>query len=124
MSQSQLAERLNVSRVAVTKWESGQTQNLKLVNLVALCRLFRLPADELLRGELEYSKADGNAAAAHQANEPSANACIGPQFSRKLHGYHDLTDEGRAMVDAQITVAIETARRLYGTRNGPEKTVA
>lgn len=48
LSQNDVAQAVKVSRPAVTKWESGQTSNLKLDNLQALCRLYGLTADELL----------------------------------------------------------------------------
>ena len=48
MTQSDMAKAVGVSRVAVTKWESGNTGNLKLDNLLALCRLFGLTTDELI----------------------------------------------------------------------------
>lgn len=51
LSQEQVASKVGVSRVAVTKWENGQTANLKLDNLLNLCTLFELTADELVTGE-------------------------------------------------------------------------
>lgn len=126
MSQTDLAARLGVSRVAVTKWENGGTQNLKLANLVALCRLFSVSADSLLRSELDYpitDSADAELCAAEpqQTYMHDSGAC-GPH--RLMSNYLDLTDEGRELVDLQLGVAIETARRLHGTRSGPTKTAA
>lgn len=51
LSQQQLADRLNISRVAVTKWESGQTENMKIDNLLALSDFFDLSIDELITGK-------------------------------------------------------------------------
>lgn len=51
LSQQQLADRLNISRVAVTKWESGQTENMKIDNLLALSDFFGLSIDELITGK-------------------------------------------------------------------------
>lgn len=48
LSQNDVARAVEVSRPAVTKWESGQTSNLKLDNLQALCRLYGMTTDELL----------------------------------------------------------------------------
>ena len=39
-SQQYVADKVGVSIVAVTKWESGQTANLRLENLMQLCGLF------------------------------------------------------------------------------------
>lgn len=50
LTQQQLAKIIGVSRVAVTKWESGATKNMKLDNLLALCDLFELGAESLISG--------------------------------------------------------------------------
>ena len=50
LSQLQVAAAARVSRVAVTKWESGATKNLKLENLLAMCDLFGVSAEELISG--------------------------------------------------------------------------
>ena len=58
MSQEQLAEKLHVSRQAVTKWETeGGTPDIE--NLRAIATLFGITVDELLTGE---TKAQGAAA--------------------------------------------------------------
>ena len=49
-SQEILADKVGVSRVAVTKWESGQTFNLKLINLMKLCKLLDISVDYLIFG--------------------------------------------------------------------------
>ena len=51
LSQQQLGEKVGVSRIAVRKWEIGQTSNLKLDNLMSLCRLFRVRPEYLIYGE-------------------------------------------------------------------------
>ncbi|MCL2501448.1 MAG: helix-turn-helix domain-containing protein [Defluviitaleaceae bacterium] len=54
LSQSGLAERLNVTRQSVSKWELGQALP-DLDKVVQLCRLFNLTTDELiLDGPPEY----------------------------------------------------------------------
>lgn len=59
MSQEQLAEKLHVSRQAVTKWETeGGTPDIE--NLRAIAALFGITVDELLTGETK-----AQAAAAH-----------------------------------------------------------
>lgn len=50
MSQEQLAEKLNVSRQAVTKWETN-VGTPDIVNLTAIANLFHLSLDELLENE-------------------------------------------------------------------------
>ena len=48
MSQEQLAEKLGVSRQAVSKWENG-TSDPSTSNLLAIARLYGVSAEELLR---------------------------------------------------------------------------
>ena len=61
LSQEELAEALGVSRQAVSKWETGQSTP-DLENLVRLCRLYGIPADELLETGLFPSTATENPA--------------------------------------------------------------
>lgn len=48
LSQEKLAEFLDVSRQAVSKWESGQTYP-EIEKLIVLCDLFEITLDELVR---------------------------------------------------------------------------
>lgn len=50
MTQEQLAKKVGVSRVAVTKWESDQTKNLKLDHLIKICSIFKISAEYLING--------------------------------------------------------------------------
>ena len=50
LSQEQLGEKLGVSRQAVSKWESGQS-NPDVAYLAEMCRLFGVSADWLLLGK-------------------------------------------------------------------------
>lgn len=51
-SQEQLAEKLNVSRQAVSKWERGEAQP-DISNLSALSKLYGITIDELINGKAE-----------------------------------------------------------------------
>lgn len=51
-SQEQLAERLGVSRQAVSRWEAGSSMP-ELAKLVTLCELFEVSLDALVRGRNE-----------------------------------------------------------------------
>lgn len=55
LSQEQLAEKLNVSRQAITKWE---TENgiPDIANLVAISDEFGLSLDELIKGDITVKK--------------------------------------------------------------------
>ena len=50
MSQQLVADRLNVSRQAVTKWEAGQSKP-SAQNLQALAELYQISTEELLSNE-------------------------------------------------------------------------
>lgn len=47
LSQEELAEKLNVSRQAISKWENGQSTP-DLETILALCKLFNVTTDQLL----------------------------------------------------------------------------
>ena len=61
MSQEELAEKLGVSRQAVSKWESGATQP-ELSKLIELSKLYNVSVDELL--SLEHAKSQQDTAEA------------------------------------------------------------
>ena len=69
LSQEELAERLNVSRQAVSKWENGAAQP-ELSKLVELSRLYGVSVDVLLSLE-EAEKGDAKAAASVDAPTPA-----------------------------------------------------
>ncbi len=54
-SQEELAEKIGVSRQAVSRWESGETMP-DSPNLLIICNLFGVSADSLLRDEIETQK--------------------------------------------------------------------
>lgn len=55
MSQEELASTLNVSRQAVSKWESNGTLP-ETENLIAICEIFHCSMDDLLNGQMSYEK--------------------------------------------------------------------
>ena len=65
MTQEFVAEALGVSRQAVSKWETG-TADPSTSNLLALAKLFGVPAEELLRA---------GRPAAEQGRERPMNSC-------------------------------------------------
>lgn len=68
MSQEQLAERVDVSRQSVSKWEMNQAVP-QVDKILLLCELFDLSADELLRDKIEIKRAD--------SIKPSSNKYFG-----------------------------------------------
>lgn len=55
MSQEQLADKLDVSRQSVSKWESGQTYP-EMDKLLTMCKLFNITLDDLTNDEVQYSE--------------------------------------------------------------------
>lgn len=66
LSQEQLAERIGVSRQAISKWESG-TSTPELEKLIALSECFQITLDELIREPV--SAGDAEEAAEHTGTE-------------------------------------------------------
>lgn len=58
MSQEELAERADVSRQTVFKWEAGLTTP-SMENILSLCRIFGVSADELIGNEPEADLSGG-----------------------------------------------------------------
>lgn len=121
MSQAALARAVGVSRPAVTKWENGDTENLKLANLIKLCQIFRMSADDMISGELSLPRSPV------MTNEPATPYRVnsGYQLPEQLMARcAALTDDGRRLVEAQLDVAIETAQRMYGSRDASQQNAA
>ena len=72
-SQEELAERLNVSRQSVSKWESGVSQP-ELDKVLALSELFGVSTDFLLKGELAEPEPP------RPARAPAAEPAIAPDW--------------------------------------------
>ena len=83
LSQEELAERLNVSRQAVSKWENGAAQP-ELSKLVELSRLYGVSVDELLSLE-EAEKGDAKAASSvdDSAPAPAQETLTAPKKARR-----------------------------------------
>lgn len=60
LSQEQLAEKLDVSRQSVSKWELNDAVP-ELTKVIALSELFEISTDELLRGKSDHSAMDREA---------------------------------------------------------------
>ena len=55
LSQEELAEKINVSRQSVSKWESGDAYP-EMKMLLTLCDLFHVSLDELIHGNIEVDE--------------------------------------------------------------------
>ena len=57
MSQEALAEKLDVTRQSVSKWESGATYP-EMDKLIAICKIFKVDMDTLVNGDVNNKKED------------------------------------------------------------------
>lgn len=73
MSQEELAEKLGVSRQAVSKWESGATQP-ELSKLIELSKIYQVSVDALL--SLEHAKEQQDSSPAAPAAEGTAQDTV------------------------------------------------
>ena len=90
-SQEQLAERLQVSRQAVSKWENGQTAP-DLDNIIAMSNLYEVTTDYILIGRERYPKENGK----KDRKRKSGMLCLGggiiltlllPLFAKMYQGF-------------------------------------
>ena len=54
MTQEELAEKMNVSRQTISKWELGEILP-EVEKLIGLCEMFNCSVDQLLRGNMDFS---------------------------------------------------------------------
>lgn len=59
LSQSEVAEKVSVSRASINKWETGKTE-LKPINLYALCMIYKVSPDNIIlpKGSQNVNKGD------------------------------------------------------------------
>lgn len=58
LSQEELADKLNVSRQSVSKWESGISYP-EIEKIIMICEIFQCSMDELVKGEIKTSVLGG-----------------------------------------------------------------
>lgn len=94
-SQEELAEKIGVSRQAVSKWERGEASP-DTENLIMLAKVYNVTLDELIMGETEPQKSEVDDDACDEAEEATAedNGKInidtdkGDKVSIGMHGIH------------------------------------
>lgn len=121
MTPAELARAVGVSKAAVGKWESGDTADIKLANILRLCQIFRLTADELIGGpmQLEWRRALQGQFATESDQAAYADK-LGYRFPAALEALcSTLDDNGRKFVELQIRVGYDMAKALYGTAKQP-----
>ena len=57
MTQDELAEKLQVSRQAVSKWESGSGYP-ETEKIISICEIFNCSMDELIKGKISLDEND------------------------------------------------------------------
>ena len=104
MSQEELANRLNVSRQTISKWEVGDS-TLDLEKLVAISDLFHVSLDELVTGE-ESKKADEEKSD-DKKNESNDNSNEGKNKTDVLSMLDEkvLTDENKKKAKKGLKIA-------------------
>ena len=85
MTQQELAEKLNITNKAVSKWETGEAFP-ETSQLVPLANIFGVSVDELLRGEriAEKSTEEGSIDPAVPVPAPASPAAEGARAKRRL----------------------------------------
>lgn len=58
LSQEELADKLNVSRQSVSKWESGSSYP-EIEKIITICEIFQCSMDELIKGEITTPVIEG-----------------------------------------------------------------
>ena len=76
LSQEELAEKLGVSRQAVSKWERSEASP-DTDNLIALAKIYDLSLDELIFGEREENSKEADESSAEETNEASDDKAKG-----------------------------------------------
>lgn len=75
LSQEQLAEKAGVSRQTVFKWEAGLASP-SMENLLALCRIFGVSADELIGNEPQGEDGDAGAKETEEKPQKETENCV------------------------------------------------
>lgn len=86
ITQEDLAEKLNVSRQSVSKWETGEAYP-ETDKLLALCDLFSVSLDGLMRTDLTDGAVGGNNKDDNNIDSISQNAEAGDNGSNKATDY-------------------------------------
>jgi transcriptional regulator with XRE-family HTH domain len=104
-TQEFVASKLGVSRVAVTKWESGATANLKLENLMNLCKLFNFSVEYLIHGKKKGS-----------SDFSEIEDILGKDFKSINMQRAELLKEAMEIPEADVT----RAKKIIKTFNEPD----
>ena len=101
MSQEELAEKLGVSRQAVSKWESGTTQP-ELPKLIELSKIYQVSVDALLSLEHVKEQQDSSPAAESAAQDTAEDAPAAKPDFRTFCAQHKKSIGGAAVALAAL----------------------
>ncbi len=106
-SQEELAGRLGVSRQSVSKWESGASTP-DLDRIVAMCGLFGLSADELIRPDVDLDDALSSAApdAAPDGGEANARSALPELSLTEAYNYSSHCQSNARMIARGVAACI------------------
>ena len=100
------AEKVGVSRQAFTKWENGNTENMKLSNLLRFCDKYNTDIECLLRG-IEAKSDDDVVAGDDEYPKHEASVL---DFQQPNPGKHELLALIESMDERQCYIAIGAIR--------------
>ena len=112
MSQEELAEKLGVSRQAVSKWESGATQP-ELPKLIELSKIYQVSVDALLSLEHAKEQQDSSPAAEGAAQDATEHSPAAKPDFRTFCAQHKKSIGGAAVaLAALIAVGVHYNNRI------------
>ena len=97
LSQEELAEKLGVSRQAVSKWERSEASP-DTDNLIALAKIYDLSLDELVFGEREENNKGADESSAEETNEASDNEASDDEAKGDFNNIFINVDDGESKV--------------------------
>ena len=118
LSQEEFADRLNVSRQAVSKWERGEAYP-DTENLIMISNMFGVTIDELLKSENIVGNTEGANAEEINGEEESAKA-----FRVKVGDKVDLNLRGSIIVDdddTRVKIDLDNGDVLVDDEDGEVK---
>lgn len=106
LSQEEVAEKLNVTRQTVSKWETNQSTP-DFDKIVPLCELFEISTDELLRGKKSESQAEENDTNILEKQEDNTELKEDTKTEENIKSENTMTkDELRRKAAGEISTSI------------------
>lgn len=125
LSQEELAEKMNVSRQAVSKWEGNQSIP-EIEKILQLSSLFGVTTDYLLKDEIETdeypSKNSSNGGQGEAAENENASAFVLEKGDKTLKNPSDFADTSQSKGVRKITV--KDAEEYISWRRKAAKNIA